>query len=326
MRSAFDPGPLAIGTAPLGGLYAPVSDAAAMATLDAAAAAGITHFDTAPHYGRGLAEARLGAFLATRVGGSCTVSTKVGRRVRAGGERRPDDIFVGAPPGESIFDFTAPGVRSELADSRERLGRDFIDLVLIHDPDDHLNEVPRAVEELVAQREAGDIGAIGVGTNSAAVVEYLLDRVPLDVVLLAGRITLLEHSGEAVARRCRASGVGMLAAGVFQSGILAEGATPIDGPDGPSATYDYLPAPPEIRDRVAALHELCRHHGTTLQHAAINFPRRVPGVTTTLVGVRSPDELAAAVDAFALELPDELWRAIERLHATSTTPNHGGGC
>lgn len=300
----FDPraiGNLAIGTAPLGGLYADVDEEQSMATLRAAVEHGVTHFDTAPHYGRGLAERRLGAFLARLDDADrLTVSTKVGRRVRPLRHRTDDDIFLGAPPGESVFDFTARGVAEELDESRERLGRDHIDVALIHDPDDHLDEALVAAEELQRQRTAGRVGAIGVGTNSAEVAHHLLDRIDLDVVLLAGRITLLENSGESVARRCAEEGRALLAAGVLQSGILAGG-----------DTYDYLPAPAGVRARVEELARICTDHGTTLQRVAVNHPRRIPGVTTTLVGVRSPGEVVETVEAMALEPSEELWTAID---------------
>lgn len=307
MATTLEPGPLSIGTAPLGGLYAPVTDADARATLEAAVAGGVTHFDTAPHYGRGLAEERLGAFLAAEDrAGALTVSTKVGRHVRPLALRAADDVFLGAPPGESVFDFTPAGVRAQLDASRARLRRDHVDVALVHDPDDHLDAAPSAFEELARQRDEGRIGAIGVGTNSAAVAHHLLDRVDLDVVLLAGRITLLETSGESVAARCAAAGISLLAAGVLQSGILAGGA---------GDTYDYLPAPEPVRRRVAALRTVCEGHGATLHQVAINHPRRVPGVTTTLVGVRSPAEVTAALDAFALDLPDILWAAVDEVRA-----------
>lgn len=301
-------GILAVGTAALGGLYAPVSDDIAMATLITAAERGITHFDTAPHYGRGLAERRLGDFL-RRVDPrqELTVSTKVGRTTRELDTRPGDDIFLGAPPGESIFDFTASGIRQQLTESRDRLGRDFIDVVLLHDPDDHLDEALVAAEELFEQRVSGRIGAVGVGTNSAAVAEHLLDRIRLDVVLLAGRITLLEDSGEAVAARCNDDHVALLAAGVFQSGILAGG-----------DTYDYFPAPVEIRTKVDELTKVCESHGSTLQEAAINHPGRVTGVTTTVVGVRSPAEVDQAVDAINTDLPSRLWVEIDRIRSHGT--------
>jgi len=323
-----------VGTAPLGGLYAAVGDAQARATLEAAAAGGGTHFDTAPHYGRGLAEERLGAFLAAvrgtgPSGASLTVSTKVGRHVRPLGRRAAGDIFLGAPPGESVFDFSPAGVRAQLDASRARLRRDRIDVVLLHDPDDHLDEAPRAAEELARQRDQGAVGAIGVGTNRAPVAHHLLDRIDLDVVLLAGRMTLLDDSGGSVARRCARGGAMLLAAGVFQSGILAAGegsgrgagAGPGDAP--PTATYDYLPAPEPVRRRVAEMRAVCAEYGVTLHRAAINHPRRHPGVTTTLVGVRSPDEVAAALDAIDADLPGELWVALDRIRERYRGP--GGG-
>lgn len=313
MAATFRPGPLCIGTAPLGGLYATVTDDAAAATLEVARAGGISHFDSAPHYGRGLAEERLGAFLAgSGDGAGLTVSTKVGRTVRPTPTRAADDIFLGAPPGESVFDFSPAAVRAQLDGSRRRLGRDRIDVALVHDPDDHLDDVPGVVEELVRQREAGRVGAIGIGTNRAEVAHALLDRVHLDVVLLAGRITLLESSGESVAARCALDGVTLLAAGVLQSGILAGGT---------GDTYDYLPAAEPVRRRVAELAAVCGRHGATLHQAAINHPLRFGGVTSTLVGVRSPAEVHAALDAIALDLPAELWTEIDGIRAAE-----GGAC
>ncbi len=308
-------GRLAVGTAPLGGLYAPVSDEDALATLMAAAAVGVTHFDTAPHYGRGLAETRLGTFL-SRVPDAerFTVSTKVGRFVRTTATRVPDDVFVGAPPGESVFDFSPGAVRIQLAGSRARIGRDHLDIALIHDPDDHLDEALTAAEELARQKQSGRIGAIGVGTNSASVVAHLLDRVHLDVVLLAGRITLLENSGEPMAARCAADGVSLFAAGVFQSGILAGGA---------NSTSDYVTAPPRIKQRVAELTAVCVRHGVPLHQAAINHPRRIAGVTTTLVGVRSPAEVTAAMTAMSAELPEELWHDLDELRASQLAAEGG---
>ncbi len=306
----FDPGPLAIGTAPLGGLYAPVSDADAAGALQRAADSGITHFDTAPHYGRGLAEERLGAFLASVDHPErFTVSTKVGRDVVRTAERAAGDMFTGAPPGESVFDFSPTAIRRQLDASRARLGRDRIDLVLLHDPDDHLDAALAAAEGLASLRDTGRIGAIGVGTNSAGVADHLLDRVDLDAVLLAGRITLLETSGEATAARCARQGVLLLAAGVFQSGILAGEA---------GGTYDYGPAPEAIRDRVAQLGVVCDRFGVSLRTVAANHPRRITGVTTTLVGVRSAAEVADAVGDHDTTLPAELWDEIDTVRATWT--------
>lgn len=300
-------GRLAVGTAPLGGLYSPVSDDGALATLFAAAAGGVTHFDTAPHYGRGLAETRLRTFLSQAPNaGRFTVSTKVGRFVRTTSTRRRDDIFLGASPGESVFDFSAKAVRLQLDESRARIGRDHLDIVFIHDPDDHVDAALAAAEELSRQKHSGRIGAVGVGTNSAAAAAHLVDRFNFDVVLLAGRITLLEYSGESVAARCAVGGIALFAAGVFQSGILA---------GGKNTTSDYMPASPMVRRQVVELAEVCARHGVTLHQAAINHPRRISGVTTTLVGVRSPAEATAAIEAMNVELPGELWQDLDSLRA-----------
>lgn len=296
-------GALSLGTAPLGGLFAAVGDADAQATLQAAAGGGISHFDTAPHYGRGLAETRLGNFLAGRAPTETfTVSTKVGRHIRATAERPDDDIFLGAPPGESVFDFSPKGIADQLAASRARLGRTFIDVVFVHDPDDHLDEASAAIEWLHGLVEAGDIGSVGVGTNSVQTVDHLLDRVALDVVLLAGRITLLDHSGEAVARRCAAEHIPLLAAGVFQSGILA---------GDPGATVGYRPAGPAVRARVDELAAACACHGLDLHTVALNHPRRITGVSSTLVGVRSPAEVTAALDAWGVDIPEAIWQEVD---------------
>lgn len=307
MAGAFSTGRLAVGTAPLGGLYGAISDHDAHDTLTAAVAAGVTHFDTAPHYGRGLAEQRLGTFLGTvEHPEAFTVSTKVGRWVHPTATRRDDDVFLGAPPGESVFDFSAAAVHAQLDESRRRLGRERIDVALVHDPDDHLDEALGAFEALSAERASGRVGAIGVGTNSAAVVEHFLDRVELDVVVLAGRITLLERSGEAVAARCADTGITLLAAGALQSGILAGGT---------ADTYDYLPAPPSIRARVADLAAVCAAHDDTLHHVALQHPRRVRGVASVLVGVRTPGEVRAAVDALERPVSEALWAAIDAVRA-----------
>lgn len=302
-------GTLALGTAPLGGLFSAVDDETARRTLLAAAAAGITHLDTAPHYGRGLAEERIGAFLAAVVEPArFTVSTKVGRRIERTATRSDDDIFLGAPPGRSIFDFTPSAIRTGLEQSRERLGRDHLDLVLLHDPDDHLDEIPAAADELRSQQSEGRIGAIGVGTNRADVAHRLLDRIPLDVVLLAGRITLLDRSGESIAARCSAEGITLLVGGVLQSGILAGDATG-------SGSYDYRPAPPPIRRRVAELTEICRRHGIPLHHAAVAHPRRIDGVSTVVVGTRHPNEVEAAAEALTRPIPKEVWDDLDARRA-----------
>lgn len=314
----IDLGPLGIGTAPLGGMYEPVSDDQAHDTLLVARSLGITLFDTAPHYGRGLAERRLGRMLAETEtpDDRVVISTKVGRFARALDTRADDDIFVGAPPGESVFDFRAAAIRRQLDESLERLGRDRVEIALIHDPEQHLDHaLDESLATLRALRDEGLVGAVGVGTNVAATAHRFLDTGAVDVILLAGRITLLEDSGVDVAARCAATGVRLLAGGVLQSGILA-------GPTAGSsihghATYDYAPAPPPIVARVEQLAAVCARHDVALATAAIAHAWRVPGVTTVVVGARRPDEVSAAVDALAVTLDDEFWAELDELRASS---------
>ncbi len=222
-------GSLVFGGAPIGGLYAPVRDETAAATLQAAWDAGIRAFDTAPHYGVGLSERRIGDFLAGRVGR---------RLVPATGPVDGADQFYDTPALGRVRDYTADGALRSLEDSLRRLRLDRADIALIHDPDDHMAEaLDGAYSALARLRADGTVGAIGVGVNSTSVAEWFVARCDLDYVLVAGRYTLLDDSAAAsLFPLCLARGVAVLAAGVFNGGILAD---PADG-----ARYDYAPAAP----------------------------------------------------------------------------------
>ena len=199
-----------LGTAPLGGLYADVPSATAHATVEAAWALGIRSFDTAPLYGSGLAEQRLGEALAGRPRGEYTVSTKVGRLLQPG---KPSPHFVGAPALEPVLDFSPEGVRRSLAESLERLQLDRIDIALLHDPEGHMDEARRALETV---RELAPL--VGVGTNVVETALALVDRAEVDVVLLAGRYTLLDRSAaNELLPLCVERGVPLIAAGVFNT-------------------------------------------------------------------------------------------------------------
>ncbi|MFZ0185517.1 MAG: aldo/keto reductase, partial [Streptosporangiaceae bacterium] len=229
-------GSLVFGGAPIGGLYAPVSDEAAAATLQAAWDAGIRAFDTAPHYGVGLSEWRIGDFLAGRPRAEFVVSTKVGRRlVPAAGPVDGAEQFYDTPALSRVRDYSADGTLRSLEDSLRRLRLDRADIALIHDPDDHMAEaLDGAYPALARLRADGTVGAIGVGVNSVSVAEWFAARCDLDCLLVAGRYTLLDDSAAAsLFPLCRARGVAVLAAGVFNSGILAD---PAEG-----ARYDYTP-------------------------------------------------------------------------------------
>jgi D-threo-aldose 1-dehydrogenase len=300
MTGRPDPGPLGLGCAPMGNLYRPVSDDEVAALVDAAFDLGIRLFDTAPHYGYGLSEARLGAALRGRPRDEYLLATKVGRLLVPVDGPDDGDIFVDTPPVRSSFDFSHDGILRSIEASLERLGVDRIDVAHVHDPDDHLDQaIDEAYPALLRLCDEGVIGAIGLGTNHAWVGEAILDRVDLDRLLLAGRLTLLDDSGAALLVRCAERGVSVMAAGVFNSGLLADPT--------PGAHFHYEVAPPEVVARAERLAAVCRDHGTTLAAAAIQRPRRHPAVTTVLVGASNAAELATDADLFDDALPDDLW-------------------
>ncbi|MGW1672991.1 aldo/keto reductase [Streptomyces sp. NPDC002324] len=296
---------LAYGAAGIGNLFRPVADEEAAAAVDAAWDAGIRTFDTAPHYGLGLSERRLGAALRERPRDSYTVSTKVGRLlVPAEGGGEADDLADGfAVPAtlRRVWDFSADGVRRSLEASLDRLGLDRVDIVLLHDPDDHadqaLDEAYPALERLRAE---GVVGAIGVGMNQTAVPARFLRETDIDVVLLAGRYTLLEQQGLAeLLPEAAARGRSVLIGGVFNSGLLTHPA--------PGATYDYAPAPEPVLARALRLKEVTERHGVPLRAAALRFPLGHPAVAAVLTGARSPDEVRDTVEQSRLPVPAALW-------------------
>jgi D-threo-aldose 1-dehydrogenase len=288
---------LALGCAPLAGLYAPVAESDARAAVDAAWDAGIRAFDTAPRYGLGLSERRVGAALRERPPHEFVLSTKVGRLVepRPG---PPDPQFPDAPELRLRFDFTRDGVLRSLEASLERLGLERVDVALIHDPDDHMEQALReaypALEELRGQ---GVVRAIGVGMNQAPALARFVRETDVDCLLVAGRSTLLDRSAEAeLLPACLERGVAVIAGGVFNSGILAGG-----------GTYDYAPAPPQLVERARRLAAICERYGVPLAAAALQFPLRHPAVASVLVGARSAREVSEDVRLFSHPLPDELW-------------------
>jgi D-threo-aldose 1-dehydrogenase len=296
-------GGLGLGCAPLGNLYRAVDDEVAAATVDAAWDRGVRLFDTAPLYGHGLSEARLGAALAARPRDEYLLATKVGRLLVPG--PTPDDsIFAATPPVVPVFDFSADGVRRSVDESLERLGLDRIDLLHVHDPEDHLDRAEaEAFPALLRLRDEGVIGAVGVGTNFAAVAARFVGRVDLDCVLLAGRCTLLDRTGPAVVfDACVEHGVRVIAAGVFNSGVLAA--------PGPGAHFDYAPAPPDVLSRAERLRATCASFGVPLAAAAVQFPLRHPAVDTVLVGAQSPAEIREDADLLDVAIPDDLWPAL----------------
>lgn len=296
-------GPYGLGTAPLAGLFAPVSEEQAEQALAAAWDGGIRYFDTAPHYGTGLAEERLGRFLRGLPGHAAreaVVSTKVGRVLVPG--QGEEEGFPGRTGHVRVRDYSRDGVLRSLDDSLARSGLDRFDLVLIHDPDDHWEQaVGQAYPALAELRDQGVIGAIGAGMNQAEMLTRFVRETDMDVVLVAGRYTLLDRAAEReLLPECARRGVAVVVGGVFNSGVLAGG-----------DTYDYAAAPPAVLERARELGRVCAAYGVPLPAAALRFPHRHPAVTTVLIGARSAEEVREDLELAATPIPDELWRELD---------------
>jgi D-threo-aldose 1-dehydrogenase len=305
-RSGVQVSPLGFGAAGIGNLYTPVDDEQAYEAVRAAWQRGVRYFDTAPHYGLGLSERRLGAALREYDRARYTVSTKVGRRLEPA-DGTGDDLANGfAVPARHrrVWDFSADGVRRTLEASLHRLGLDRVDVVYLHDPDDHAEQAFRegypALEQLRAE---GVVGAIGAGMNQAGMLTRFVRDTDVDVVLCAGRYTLLDQSADAellpeAARR----GVSVVVGGAFNSGLLAD--------PSPRSTYDYTRAPQELLDRALRLKAVAERHGTTLRAAALAFCRARPAVAAVLVGARSAAEVHDCADQFAARVPQAFWQEL----------------
>ncbi|AUG81914.1 aldo/keto reductase [Kitasatospora sp. MMS16-BH015] len=307
-RHTLGPGPvrvseLAFGAAGIGNLFTPVGEEQAEQAVAAAWESGVRYFDTAPHYGLGLSERRLGAALRSWPRSSYVLSTKVGRLlepVPCVGDDLADGFAVPATHRRR-WDFSAEGVRRSLAGSLERLGVDRIDIAYLHDPDDHAEwALGEAYPELERLRAEGVLGAIGVGMNQAELPSRFVRETDIDVVLLAGRYSLLDQRGLAELLPLAAEhGVGVVIGGVFNSGLLAD--------PRPGATFDYAAAPPEVLGRAMELKEVCERHGVPLRAAALRFPFGHPAVASVLVGTRSAEEARDAAALLQCPVPAALW-------------------
>lgn len=295
---------LGLGTAPLGGLYEAVPDGDARGAVSSALSLGIRYVDTAPLYGYGLAERRLGAALRGVERDSFTISTKVGRLVRPGGGRPEGDPYRGAPPASAVFDFSREGVLRSLEDSMRRLRLDRLDVVYVHDPDDHADAaLDGAFPALLELRAGGVIGAVGAGMNQVGGLARFVEETDLDVVLCAGRYSLLDQSADrGLLRACEQRGVAVILGGVFNSGILAD-------PSG-QQRYDYRPAGAAVVARVGRLQEVCAGHAVPLRAAALQFAAAHPAVASVLVGCRSAAEVADCWDLARLPIPREMWECL----------------
>lgn len=319
---------LGMGSAAMGGLYAPVSAEASLAALEAAWAAGIRYFDTAPMYGLGRAEHLLGHFLREREGEpeAAVVSTKVGRlmtRARPGRALPPappknplDSGWHNGLPFREVFDYSYDAIMRSFDDSGQRTGLERLDLLFVHDIGSvthgeaqaaHWAALTqgrgfRALEEL---RDAGLIGGFGLGVNEAAIVLDAMNEAALDCTLLAGRHTLLEQQALPLLEKAKPAGMGIMVGGVFNSGVLA------GGPSG-HRKFNYQDVPEAVARRVEALSAVCDRFGVPLAAAAIQYPLRHPAVTAVLIGPRDAEQVRQNVAWFETALPDDLWDALER--------------
>jgi D-threo-aldose 1-dehydrogenase len=310
---------LSFGAAGIGNLFTEVTDEQAYEAVDAAWTSGIRYFDTAPHYGLGLSERRLGAALRDRPRAEYTVSTKVGRLlepVDTGGDDLADGFAVPATH-RRVWDFSADGVRRSLDASLERLGLDRVDIVYLHDPDDHAEQAFRegypALEKL---RSQGVVGAIGAGMNQTDMLTRFVRETDVDVVLCAGRYTLLDHGAlTGLLPAAQDRGTSVVIGGAFNSGLLAD--------PRPGATYDYSVASGELLDRALRLKAIAGRHGTTLRAAALAFPAAHPAVASVLAGARSAAEVRDCAQQFATLVPPGFWRELHTeglLPATAPLP------
>ena len=318
---------LGFGTAPLGNIYRPISDDDADETLAAAWDAGIRYYDTAPLYGRGLAETRLNHFLRSKPRDAYTLSTKIGRLLkRTTRDKLTDAIhYFDTPAREIIFDYSYDGVMRSVEASLERLGADRFDILFCHDLGADTHGTRQASDQRLAEfldggykaldklRGEGVVNAIGAGCNEWEVCEKLAHAADVDVFLLAGRYTLLEQGALATfLPLCKKKGIGVVAGGPLNSGILAGG-----------TTYNYRPAPPDIIARAARIKAVCATHHVDTVAAALRFPLAHPAVVATLFGGVSGAEVFANAATFATPLPAALWSDLKTqglLDATAPTP------
>lgn len=317
-RTGLQVAELGYGAAPLGNLYAPIADDDARAVLDAALDAGMRYVDTAPHYGRGLSERRVGEAL--RLKDDVVLSSKVGRLMRPDTsitDDRERDGFRSPMPFRMHYDYSRDGVLRSHEDSLQRLGLARIDILYVHDigrlthGDNHARYFDqltrggglRALEEL---RDAGTIGAIGIGVNEIAACLDVMKEVRLDAILLAGRYTLLEQDAlDALFPACVAAGTGIVIGGPYNSGILATG-THHKG----TVHYDYGPAPGPVVRRVAAIETVAERHGVSLPAAALRFVLAHPLVASVIPGLGSAQRVAQTMALYREPIPAAFWQEL----------------
>ncbi|MFE2728217.1 aldo/keto reductase [Kitasatospora sp. NPDC059327] len=299
---------LGFGASVIGNLGRPTPDSEAQAAVDTAWAAGIRYFDTAPHYGLGLSERRLGTALARRPRDTYVVSSKVGRLLVPNPRPQGRDPEGFAVPDDHVrrWDFSRDGVLRSIEDTLTRTGLDRLDIVYVHDPDEHWQQAAaEAIPALAELRDQGVVGAIGAGMNQSTMLARFLRETAADVVMLAGRYTLLDQGAlDDVLPTAIELGKSVVAVGVFNSGLLSR-----ERPT-TNLTYDYQPAAPELLARAEAIADVCEAFGTTLPAAAVAFPLHHPAVVNVTLGMRTPGQVVRNTTLHDRPVPDGLWEEL----------------
>jgi len=301
---------LGFGGAPVGNLYRAITDADAEGAISTAWDAGVRYFDTAPHYGLGLSERRMGASLAGRARSDFVISTKVGRLLTPNPSPQGSDLSVGAfeVPDDltRTLDYSSDGVRRSIEESLTRLGLDSIDIVYVHDPDDRVDEVIRVTfPALATLRDEGLVKAIGAGMNYWQPLLEFVRTSDIDVVMLAGRWTLLDRTGQPLLDECQQRGVAVVAAAPFNSGLLSSARPSSD------AHFNYATVSPELLAQAQAIADKCEAFGVTLPEVAINFPLRHEAVKSVVAGFRTAEQSRTGAAWMDAQIPEALWKVLE---------------
>lgn len=308
---------LGMGTAGIGNLGEGISDEVARRTIVAAVDSGLEVFDTAPHYGLGLAETRLGNALKDIGATGLRLMTKVGRVLEPNPSPTGSDLSAGGFAVSDIlrrrFDFSAAGIERSCEASLARLQVDELDTIFLHDPEDHMAQArDEGVSAALELKRAGVARRVGVATNSVETASAFAEDGSVDVVMLAGRWTLLDRTGRAALEACAAKRIAVYCAAPYNSGILAESVV------SRASRFDYAEAPTAVMDLAEQMADLCRDHGTVLPQAALQFPLRHPAVQRVIVGARAPAEIQETVLRFEAPIEDlGLWRELEALAVRS---------
>jgi D-threo-aldose 1-dehydrogenase len=297
---------LGFGGAPIGNLYTAIDDDIAQAAVEAAWDVGVRYFDTAPHYGLGLSERRLGAALVSRPRNEYAVSTKIGRLLAPNPAPVGSDLAKGGfNVGDDLIrvrDYSRDGVLRSLEASLRRLGMDRVDIVYVHDPDEHMETaLAQSIPALAELRDQGVVGAIGAGMNYVSPLLRFVNESDVDAVMVAGRWTLLDRSAAPLLQACAERGVSVVAAAPFNSGLLAKPWPP------DHACFDYSPASPALLASARECARVCEAHGTSLPEAAIQFPLRHQAVTCVVAGMRTAAQSSQNAVWATATIDEQLW-------------------